>query len=93
MENMRFKLERLTDEERIIRDQIASVLRTPNQTISALDLAKRIYNDSMKSNELLKNDLTAQLAPLEKILSTRIYERDEALEKYELTFKTFQECH
>ena len=47
---MRFKLEMLTKEEGLIRDQISEVIKMPNGTISALDLAKRNFNDSMKTN-------------------------------------------
>lgn len=50
MDRMSFKLQSLTKEEAIIRDQIAEVIKMPNGAISALDLAKRIFNDSMKNN-------------------------------------------
>jgi hypothetical protein len=50
MDRMSFKLQSLTNEEAIIRDQIAEVIKMPNGAISALDLAKRIFNDSMKNN-------------------------------------------
>ena len=47
---MRFKLERLNEEEERIRQQIADVIKKPDSSISALELAKRVYNDSMKAN-------------------------------------------
>lgn len=50
MEKMRFKLERLNEEEERIRQQIADVIKKPDSSISALELAKRVYNDSMKAN-------------------------------------------
>lgn len=47
-----------------MQQQITEMIKMPNNSISALDLAKRIYNDSMNSNEKLKNDITSKLAPL-----------------------------
>ena len=51
----------------------------PNGTISALDLAKRNFNDSMKNNEKQRADISAKLEPLEKTLWQKNYERDETL--------------
>ena len=75
-----------------MQDQIAEMIKMPNNSIPALDLAKKIYNDSMKANERLKADLSNRLAPLEKLLRAKTYDRDEALEKYDLTFKNNREC-
>jgi len=50
MEKMRFKLERLTEEEERLRGQIADIIKKPDSSISALELAKRVYNDSMQAN-------------------------------------------
>lgn len=75
-----------------MQQQIAEMIKMPNNSISALDLAKRIYNDSMNSNERLKNDITSKLAPLEKKLRTKIYEKEETVEKYQLTYKNYREC-
>lgn len=47
-----------------MQDQIAEMIKMPNNSISALDLAKKIYNDSMKANERLKADLSNRLTPL-----------------------------
>ena len=50
MEKMRFKLERLTEEEERLRGQIADIIKKPDSSISAIELAKRVYNDSMQAN-------------------------------------------
>jgi hypothetical protein len=92
MTTVRSKLQRLTEEENLIQDQIAQMIKMPNNSISALDLAMRIYNDSRKSNERLKNELTNKLTPLEKRLRSKTYDKDEAVEKYELTYKNYREC-
>jgi hypothetical protein len=49
------------------------MFQMPNASISALDLAKRIYNESMKHNEQLKTDLTVKLGPLERTHRQRNY--------------------
>lgn len=59
-----------------MQDQIAEMIKMPNNSISALELAKKIYNDSMKVNERLKADLSNRLTPLEKLLRTKTYDRD-----------------
>jgi hypothetical protein len=82
MTTVRTKLQWLASEENLIQDQIAQMIKMPNNSISALDLAMRIYNDSMKSNERLKNELTNKLTPLEKRLRSKTYDKDEAVEKY-----------
>ena len=79
MDKMRLKLEHLAEEEGSIRGEAAKVMRMPNASLSALDLAKRIYNDSMKRNEQRKTDLAAKLDLHEGALRHRIFERDEAL--------------
>jgi hypothetical protein len=86
MTAVRKKLQRLTEEENLIQDQIVQMIKMSNNSISALDLTIRINNDNMKSNERLKNELTNKLTPLEKRLRSKAYDKDEAVENYELTY-------
>jgi hypothetical protein len=61
MTTVQTKLQWLASEENLIQGQIAQMIKMSNNSISALDLVMRIYNDSMKSNERLKNELTNKL--------------------------------
>lgn len=70
---MKFKLERLNEEEERLRQKIAEAIKKPDSSISALELAKRVYNDSMKANQKLKSELNSRLESLYQKLRQKSY--------------------